>query len=216
MPFLYYGAHPFCELFMSLVTRRRVIGKNNVPTTGSMIVVANHLNNADPPILGLSVWPREMAFMAKEELFRNPLLRAILRGVGAFPVNRGRFDREALRKAREVLHSGTLLGLFPEGKRSKTGGMEEAMPGPALMARHFKSPILPVGIYGTEKAKGGFWFFQRPRVTISIGIPFDLPATGHASKDDLKNDTDFIMRKIAELIPEQYRGVYGNETRKAN
>lgn len=210
---LYYAARPLCAVLVFLTTRCRVLGKDNIPAKGPVIIVSNHLNNADPPLIGAAVWPREIAFMAKEELFRNPALRFLIYALGAFPVNRRRYDRESLRRAGEVLRRGLLLGMFPEGSRSQNGGLQPAMPGPALIARHFKSPILPVGIYGTESMKGPFWILKRPEVTVNIGPAFELPPTSEQpAKEELKKATDTIMKRIAALLPEQYRGVYRAET----
>lgn len=205
---IYYAARPVCTILLFLATRCRVIGKDNIPREGPVIVVSNHLNNADPPLIGSAVWPREISFMAKEELFRNAVSRFFVCAFGAFPVDRRKYDREAFRRAGEVLRKDLLLGLFPEGSRSKTGGLQPAMPGPALIARHFKSPILPVGIYGSENIKGRLWFLKRPRVTVNIGRPFELPAPAPGSRQDLNEATHIIMRRIAALLPEKYRGVY--------
>lgn len=209
---IYYSARPVCSVLLFLFTRWRVIGRDNIPRRGPVIVVSNHLNNADPPLVAAAVWPREISFMAKEELFRDPVSRFFVCAFGAFPVSRGKFDREAFRKAGEVLEKGMLLGLFPEGSRSKTGGLQAAMPGPALIARHFKRPILPVAIYGSEEIGGSLWFLKRPRVTINIGPAFELPAPVGPSRDDLRSATDIIMRRIAGLLPERYHGIYGNGT----
>ncbi len=174
------------------------------------MVVANHLNNVDPPLIGAAVWPREITFMAKEEIFRTAVGRFFAETFGAFPVNRQKYDREALRTAGERLERGLLLGMFPEGRRSQDGTLQAAMPGPALIARHFNIPILPVAIYGTEAMKGPAWFVRRPRLTINIGPVFRLPSVP-GQKQDLQSATDMIMVHIAELLPEKYHGVYAGK-----
>jgi len=176
-------------------------------------VVANHLNLADPPLLGVSLG-RTVIFMAKEELFRSRLTAYFLSGFGSFPVHRGKLDRQALRSSQQVLADGLALAMFPEASRSRSARLKAAMPGSALIACHSGVPILPVGIIGTEQLRGVGWLFRRPRVTINIGKPFSLPPVeGKLTREKLVEYTDFIMQRIAELLPPQYRGVYAGKKR---
>ena len=209
MPWFYYVAKVILRLLFPLFTRRQVKGKENVPRQGAVLVVANHLNLADPPLLGLSLG-RRIIFMAKEELFRSRFVAYFLSGFGSFPVHRGELDRKAIRRAKQVLADGLALVMFPEATRSKTAQLQPALPGSALLAIHSGVPILPVGISGTEGIKGIGWVLRRPRLTVNIGCPFYLPsASSKPSKVELTKYTDSIMEHIAELLPPQYRGVYG-------
>jgi len=104
--------------------------------------------------------------------------------------------------------------MFPEATRSKNACLQRALPGSALIASRQAVPVLPVGIAGTEKIKRTSWMFRRPRITINIGPPFSLPSSGgKISKDELAEHTELIMRRIAELLPPEYRGVYGEGVR---
>jgi len=197
-------------LYLRTVTRLTIEGLENVPSTGPVLVVANHLNNADPPLVSVTL-RRNAIFMAKEELFRNRVLGYLLFGLGAFPVHRGQADRKALRHAENALANNQLLVMFPESHRSKDARLQEAQPGSALIASRNEVPIVPVAITGTEKLADWKFIFQRPRVTIKYGKPFRLPENGgEKRKKDLEKSTRFIMEQIAKTLPEQYRGFYAS------
>lgn len=210
MTWFYYAGRLITWVLLVSFTRWRVKGKENIPRNGPLLVVANHINNADPPLLAVSI-NRKTVFMAKEELFRSRFVAYFIRGFGAFPVHRNRADMKALRLAEESLVRGLALVMFPEGKRSHSGRLQAGQPGPTLVAAHSGVPILPVGISGTEQLQGMGWILRRPRITANIGHPFRLPPSASAlTKAELAEQTDFIMRRIAELLPEEYRGDYDN------
>lgn len=201
------------KALFSMTTRCEVRGKENIPGEGRLLVVANHLSLVDPPLVGV-ILGRETAFMAKKELFLNytGIVALLLRSLGAFSVHRGQLDREALRQAEKVLAAGQFLVMFPEGARSSNGQLGRAYSGSALVALRCDAPILPAGIAGTERIKGLFWPLSRPRITVNIGVPFRLPpVNGRVSKAQLAEHTNFIMGRIAELLPLKYRGRYGNK-----
>ena len=207
----YYPVGLLLRILLRLTTRWQVNGKENIPRQGPLLVVANHLNNVDPPLLGVS-FSRRVIFMAKEELFRNRITAYFIRGFGAFPVHRGRLDTKALRLANQLLAQGLALVMFPEGARSHSGKLRRALPGSALVAARSGAPVLPVAITGTEKMEGITWPLHRPRITVNIGRPFSLPAINNRlTKAELAEHTDLIMSRIAELLPERYRGEYGHD-----
>jgi 1-acyl-sn-glycerol-3-phosphate acyltransferase len=207
LPWFYYVGRVIARALFSLLTRLEVRGRENIPAKGPLLVVANHLNLTDPPLLGV-ILGREAIFMAKEELFRSPLTAYFVGNFGAFPVHRGKLDRKALRQAQQVLTDGRALIMFPEATRSKRAQLQPAYPGSALLAMRGGVPILPVGISGTERVKGMGWIFRRPRITLNIGRPFHLPAEDF-TRAKLAENTNLIMERIAELLPPKYRGVYG-------
>lgn len=210
MTLFYYLGTMIMKLLLLLLTRWKVQGKENIPAQGPLIVVANHLHLADPPLLSASI-PRRIVFMVKEEAFRSPVQGPLVRGYRAFPVRRGRLDREALRQAEKVLKEGLALGMFPEGKRSAEAQMQQGYPGTSLLALRYGVPILPVGITGTERIKGLFALLRRPEITVNIGEPFNPPPVdGRLTRAQLSVVSDCIMGRIAELLPESYRGVYGD------
>jgi len=208
LPWFYYIARGLLIGLFKLLTRWQVKGRENVPKEGPVLVVANHLNLADPPLLGVSLG-RKVIFMAKEELFRSPVSAYFVSGLGSFPVHRGRLDRQALRSSQKVLADNLALAMFPEASRSRSGKLKNALPGSALIACRSGVPILPVGITGTEQIKGLGWLCRRPRLTVNIGRPFSLPPVeGKLTREKLAEYTELIMRRIAELLPAKYQGVY--------
>ena len=211
MPWFYYVARVIVRGLLKLLTHCQVKGRENIPSQGPLLIVANHLSLADPPLLGVSL-SRKVMFMAKKELFRFRLIGYFIGGLGAFSVHRGRLDRKAMRRACQVLANGLALVMFPEGTRSRSGRLQPAFSGPALIAMRSGAPILPVGIIGTEKIKGVAWILRRPQITVNIGQPFYLPpVSSRLTKAELAELTNSIMGHIAELLPLKYRGDYGGK-----
>jgi 1-acyl-sn-glycerol-3-phosphate acyltransferase len=212
MPWFYYVGGIIARVLLTLFTRWRVNGKDNVPREGPLLVAANHIATADPPVLSVSL-NRKVVFMAKEELFRSRLKGYFVRNFGAFPVHRGRLDARALRQADEMLARGLALAIFPEGTRSSDGQLQPALPGSALIATRNCAQILPAGLTGTEKIKGLAWLLRRPEITVTFGQPFSLPlANGKLTKTELAGHADLIMRRIAAVLPESQRGAYQHDS----
>ena len=206
LPGFYRVCWVVIRLALYILTRWQVRGKKNVPRGGPVLIVANHINMADPILIGASL-RRKVSFMAKEELFRSAFSRFFIRNFAAFPVHRGRVDRGAFRRANQLLAKGQVLAMFPEGKRSHNSQLQSAFLGSALIASRSGALILPVGISGSEQIKGVAWILRRPRVTVNIGRPFSLPSVeGRLTKGRRAELTDSIMDSIAELLPPEYRG----------
>lgn len=187
-----------------------VAGRENVPATGGAILVSNHLNNADPCIIP-GATSRRIVIMAKKEMFRWPVISLLFRLIGSFPVDRQGADLAAIREAQAVVHDGHLLLMFPEGTRSKDRQLHQGFAGTALVAYRTGAPIVPIAITGTEHLKWPLLFFRPfigPRVTITFGKPFYPPKVERITTQAAKTATDDIMRHIAEMLPEEYRGVY--------
>lgn len=191
----------------------RLIDESLIPPDGPLLVVSNHLSNADPIILEFA-FPRPLFFMGKAELFRNPVFRWFLHRTGGFPVARGTADRAAIRRASAVLSQGIAIGIYPEGGRSKTRALVKGLPGAGLIALQSNAPVLPVGIYGTEYFPvNGDIPPRRPKsvprgVTLRFGEPFHIPQRVDGTRVTPEEATNLMMLRIAELLPERYDGVY--------
>jgi 1-acyl-sn-glycerol-3-phosphate acyltransferase len=212
---LYLFSRPFVLAALRVLVGFRIEGLENVPKHGGALVISNHLHNSDP-ILLVAAYPRPLLWMAKKEVFSVPVIGWIADCAGAFPVDRGTADRQALRNAERLLEEGYLVGIFPEGTRSTTGGLKDVFPGVAMIASRSAVPIIPTAIFGTERLplnghKGSKRGTGRYRVTVRMGKPFHLPAREPGDPRMSMSDlTDFMMLHIAELLPEQYRGIYAD------
>jgi 1-acyl-sn-glycerol-3-phosphate acyltransferase len=187
-------------LLVRLLMTVEVQGQANLPAKGAVVLAANHLTNFDVFPIQLSL-ERPLFFMAKVELHKNVLMDALLRQLGAFPVQRGQRDPWALAHAVEVLEHEQVLALFPEGTRSKGRGLRPGKTGAARFALQTGCPILPVAVTGTERMFKGFP--RRTQVSIRIGEPL-YPQPGETAL----GLTDRLMFTIAEMLPPELRGVY--------
>lgn len=204
----FYGwANLMLRLTTRLYAHMDVVGRENVPRQGPLIVVANHLSAVDPELLA-AFFPRPVHWMAKQEIFDHPLTGPIARLYGAFPVRRFEADLAALRKAMQILTQGQVIGIFPEGHRSASGRLQPLQPGAALIALRSGAPIVPVGIVGTEAIKVPQLFWQplsRPHLGIIIGDPFTLPKVHRVTSEAVREGTAIIRERILALLPERYR-----------
>jgi 1-acyl-sn-glycerol-3-phosphate acyltransferase len=207
-------ARTLVEWVLRAFIRLEIKDRENLPDEGAFMAVFNHLNLIDPPLHIISILPRDSIIMAKEELFFYwpiPIFRILMDIAEAYPVRRrgtAQERRMAIKYAEEVLAKGLVFGIYPEGTRSKLGFLKEAYTGCALIAVDTGVPLIPVSILGTEKLKGIGWL-TRPKVTITFGKPFTLPPIqGRRTEQKLKELTDYIMSKLAGVLPPEYRGRY--------
>lgn len=150
---------------MLFVFRLKFVGQENLPAEGGVIVAFNHKSNFDPVMAGLSC-KRKLRFMAKEDLFKNPLFGALIKALGAFPVRRGKGDIGAIKSSLKILGEGNVMLMFPEGHRIKDGRKVKAKPGVALIAQRAQVPVVPVCISGEYK-----WMHK---ITVTYGKPISL------------------------------------------
>lgn len=209
MHWVYYFGRVLIHILLFPVARWRKKGRDNVPGPGPYLIISNHLHIADPPIVGASIRQKSV-FMAKEELFQRRWSRFWVKNYGAFPVRRGRIDRNAIHQAEEWVGRGVSVVMFPEGTRSPDGKMQPALPGAVLIATRLNIPIVPVGITGSDKLKNLRWaFWHHPTVTVNIGKPFTLPPVeGKLTREKRQELTRMMMEHVADLLPPEYQGVY--------
>jgi len=168
-----------------LLFRPKVEGLENFPRDGKTIVYANHISAIDPMVIAC-VLPRQIHFMAKIELFKNPLLAWILKRAGAFPVKRGTADISAIKNSLKVLNEGGVFGMFPEGTRSKDGKLQEFTHGIASIAHKSKAAIIPVAILDEYK------YFKPLKLRIGKPLCFE-------SYFEQKSNTELFEKMAVEM-----------------
>lgn len=193
-------ATPLVQSVFSLFWEWQAEGVESLPREGAVLLAANHLTNFDVFFIQFAL-PRPIFFMGKEELFRNPVMDWFFRQLGAFPVYRGARDLWAIQHAEKVLAHGLVLGMFPEGTRSKGRGLRPAHTGIARLALSADCPIVPLAIQGTESLLQGFP--RRRKVQLRLGAPI-FPHPGETQTAL----TERVMYTLAGLLPPELRGVY--------
>jgi 1-acyl-sn-glycerol-3-phosphate acyltransferase len=172
----------------TVLFRLQAIGVENIPKSGAVILASNHISNLDPPTIGVKV-PRKVRFMAKEELFKIPVLGSLISAFGAFPVKRGGVSKDAIKSAITLLKSGEVMGIFPEGSRSTPGAAKK---GTAMIAMRSGAAVVPVAIVG------GYKLFRKTKVC--YGKPIQLSEIiDESSQDVLDQAMDVVMGRIQEL-----------------
>lgn len=182
-------------IFFKIFFKFKVVGSENIPLKGAVVIAPNHISNLDPPLVAASSFHiRHINFMAKAELFQNKFVGFVLNKIGAFPVQRGESDRQALKMAMSVLRDKKVLGIFPEGKRSKNGKLQEGSSGAALFALKNNAEVIPVAI------KGNYKLFKP--LTIVFGNPVNLDEyrKEKITHEDSKEAIKVIMNDIQLLL----------------
>jgi 1-acyl-sn-glycerol-3-phosphate acyltransferase len=198
------------RLILRLLARLEIEGQEHIPDQGPYILLTNHLHWLDPPVISVA-YPHRPYLFAAEKWERHWILGPFLTSLDAIYVNRGEVDRKALRQALDVLKSGGVLGMAPEGTRSKTGGMQRGRSGAAYIAYRAGVKLLPVAATGQEKVFPSFRRFRRATVRVVYGPLFEPPTVdGKVGAAQAQAFTEEIMYRLAALVPAEYRGVYSD------
>ena len=177
--------------------RVKIYGAEKVPQSGGLIAVSNHASYFDPPLLSNCV-RRPVAFMAKEELFKTPIFKQAIQLYGAYPVKRSTSDRSALRAATGAINSGWVAAIFLQGTRTPNGKITDPKLGAAWIAAKAQVPLLPISLWGTEKAIDKSFPFLKPvPITVRIGDPIAPPTS--SKKAELQAVTDRCAKAINSL-----------------
>ena len=182
-----------------------------VPTRGPLILVANHINFLEVPIMFTHLQPRPVTGFAKAETWNNPAMGALFNLWGAIPLKRGEADVAAIRRGLEVLGDGKILAVAPEGTRSGNGQLQKGHPGVVMLALRSGAPLLPVIYYGGEGFGRNLTRLRRTDFHIIVGQQFSLNVQGAVlSREARQQITDEIMYQLAALLPIPYRGYYSD------
>jgi 1-acyl-sn-glycerol-3-phosphate acyltransferase len=190
-----------------------ITGKENVPYGKPYVVAMNHVSIFDPPFAA-AFWPEMLEIIGAADVFEKPGQGQLLRAYGVMPVHRGDYERSLFTKIISIIRSAYPLLIAPEGGRSHVTAMRRAMPGIAYIVEKTNVPVVPAGLVGTTE---DFWqratYGDRPSLEMRIGKPITLPqitVKGAEKHEARQSNADLVMRHLAGLLPEEYRGVYAD------
>ena len=189
-PLIYWAARAILQPFFLVYFRMKRIGMEHIPRDGALIVASNHRSFMDPWVIGMML-RRPVYYVAKTELFHGRFVAWLLSSLGAFPVDRGNGDRDAMDAARQILDRGDVVVIFPEGTRNRPGALAEPKRGVGRLALETGAPIVPIALIGTEAVRNG-WLIRPHKVRIRAGRPLRFPQVDEPSPSLARAVTDRI------------------------
>jgi len=197
---IYYVAATLLTVLWAILFRPNVEGRENIPRSGPVLIAPVHRSNLDFAFT-LFISPRKVFFMAKDSLFRVPVLGGLLTRLGAFPVRRGTADRESMSSAEEVLRQGQALVLFPEGTRKEGLEVQTLHDGAMFVAARTGAIVVPVGIGGSERALPHGAKFPRPtKIRIIVGTPISPPSSeGRVARSTVTAKSEELRVALEQL-----------------
>jgi 1-acyl-sn-glycerol-3-phosphate acyltransferase len=199
------------RVVLLFVGRLTVHGKENLPAEGAYIAATNHLSKIDPAVIIMTLPSRAVRVFAAHKWQKHLIFGPILALSGAIWVRRGEVDRKALKEAVDALKAGQILGMAPEGTRSRVRKLQKARGGAAYIGSRAGVPIVPMGVINSDQFLENLLHLRRTRLEVQIGQPLHLPNLGHRPRGkELEAYTELIMGHIASLLPERYHGYYAD------
>jgi 1-acyl-sn-glycerol-3-phosphate acyltransferase len=193
------------------VAKVEYYGTENLPQEGPILVATNHMSRMDTLYLFINPARKDITALVADKYLKYPVFNWILKTGGVIWLDREKADFTAFRKAAEILKAGVALGIAPEGTRSQTGQIQEGKPGTALLSVRTNTPVVPVGIEGTDTFFRDVLRLRRPHIILRFGEPMTFAPLDRDTRDEqLRNYTEEIMLRIAALLPARYRGYYAN------
>jgi len=201
--------HFILDNFIRLGTQTEYVQCENLPPLGGYILAINHNSRLDIPVLFSNPVRRDLTALIANEYRANLFFWIILQTGNAIWLDRSKADFSAFRQAVDLIKHGHVMGIAPEGTRSRVGEMLEGKPGILLLAARAGVPIVPVGITGTEDAMQKMLTLRRSKITVRFGKAFTLPPIPRENRDEaMQQNTTEVMCQIAALLPRGYRGFY--------
>jgi len=197
----YYVVKAICWLILKIFWRMEIIGIENIPQSGGLIIASNHVSYLDPAVLTASL-NRKIYFLTKKEVFKNNFISFLLKNMNALPIDREKVDILAFKKAINILREEKVLGIFPEGTRSSNGELQELKLGTIKIAMKTGVPILPAGIIGTHKIypRGiKFPILFKHKIIVKYGALQYLNKLKYRDKIYQKEELGLLGKKIKEL-----------------
>ena len=182
-----------------------------VPQHGPLIVITNHINLVEAPVLYTRLQPRTITGFVAAYRWQSPFFRWLLNSTNAIPLRRGTADMSAIRLALKRLKQGAILTIAPEGTRSEHGRLQRGHAGTVLLALHSGAPLLPVVCYGNERFSQNLRRLRRTDIHLAVGEPFHLDARAERVTRRIRQEmSETVMYQLATLLPPEYRGLYAD------
>ncbi len=193
-----------------LIADVEVVGNDNIPEHGGYVLATSHISRLDTPFLMMATKRKDVVGMVARDYQNAPFIGWFLNKLGVIWISREGYDFQAFRQASSFLKKGGIVGLAPEGTRSKDGQLLEGKPGTVLLALKNKVQVIPATVLGSADMVKRFLKLKKMQVKVIFGKPFDLsqPTEGQSEKDVLDLATTEVMVQIARLLPEERRGFY--------
>ncbi len=188
---------------------------SRIPLKGPGIIVINHINFLEVPLIQVYMAPRKMHGLVKKETWKNPFLRFFLNTYEAIPVHRGGTNLESFRRVKDLLEEKDYICIAPEGTRSGNGILQNGRPGVASIALLANVPVIPVAHTGGEEIWNNLKHLKKTKITLKVGTPFLIKPSNSKNRKLRHQITDEIMHQLAELLPEHMRGVYSDTSKKS-